>query len=256
MCNKEWADVFHNRRVLALALLLPLLLVTLALVGLWGVTVAPEAELTASPPPVIGSRAFQGLPVREQFQGAVALQFLTLFMLVPLFIPLSIAAQSVVGEKRDRTLEPLLATPLHTGELLLSKALAPLAPGVFATWGGYAAYAATGRAIVDSDRIDAVVFGALPLVVVLLLGPLVSLVGTGLALIVSSRSTDPRAAEQASAVLVLPVMGAFAAQLLGVVEISVPLLLTTAAALAVLCVVLMLIAARIFARSNILIRWS
>ena len=34
---------------------------------------------------------------------------------------MSVAAHSVIGEKQARTLEPLLATPLKTSELLAAK---------------------------------------------------------------------------------------------------------------------------------------
>ena len=49
-------------------------------------------------------------------------QILVLYMLAPLFIPLTIASYSIIGEKQLRTLEPLLATPIRTWELLAAKA--------------------------------------------------------------------------------------------------------------------------------------
>ena len=41
---------------------------------------------------------------------------------------LSAAAHAVVGEKQARTLEPLLATPITTVELLVAKVLGALVP--------------------------------------------------------------------------------------------------------------------------------
>ena len=52
-----------------------------------------------------------------------------MFMLIPLFIPVNIAAYSIVGEKTTHSLEPLLATPISTGELLAGKNLASVIPG-------------------------------------------------------------------------------------------------------------------------------
>ena len=55
-------------------------------------------------------------------------QFLLMFMLLPLAIPATIASYSIVGEKITRTLEPLLATPISTLQLLVGKAAAAVTP--------------------------------------------------------------------------------------------------------------------------------
>ena len=52
-----------------------------------------------------------------------AFLIVSFFLMMPLIIPMSIAAQSIVGEKQYKSLEPLLATPIKTGELLFAKAL-------------------------------------------------------------------------------------------------------------------------------------
>ena len=52
-----------------------------------------------------------------------------LFMLlVPAMVPATISAYSVVGEREQGTLEPVLTTPVRNEEFLLGKALAALAP--------------------------------------------------------------------------------------------------------------------------------
>ncbi|PYQ70188.1 MAG: hypothetical protein DMG04_25665 [Acidobacteria bacterium] len=50
-------------------------------------------------------------------------QFLLLFLVTPITGAMSLAAHAVVGEKQARTLEPLLATPITTLELLVAKVL-------------------------------------------------------------------------------------------------------------------------------------
>ena len=55
----------------------------------------------------------------SELAGAFAVQqFLVFFLLMPAYIPLSIATFSIIGEKQARTLEPVLATPVRTVELL------------------------------------------------------------------------------------------------------------------------------------------
>ena len=54
--------------------------------------------------------------------------FLFFFMIYTGALPATIASYSMVGEKVERSLEPLLATPATDGEILLGKALAALIP--------------------------------------------------------------------------------------------------------------------------------
>ena len=54
-------------------------------------------------------------------------QFLMLFLLTPITGAMALAAHAIVGEKQARTLEPLLATPITTFELLAAKVLGALA---------------------------------------------------------------------------------------------------------------------------------
>ena len=61
---------------------------------------------------------------------------------MPAYIPLSIATFSIIGEKQARTLEPVLAAPIRTVELLAGKAIAALVPGVLAGWVTYVAFVA------------------------------------------------------------------------------------------------------------------
>ena len=50
------------------------------------------------------------------------------FVLIPAILPSIIASYSFVGEKIEKSLEPLLATPTTDGELLLGKVLRLLFP--------------------------------------------------------------------------------------------------------------------------------
>ena len=55
-------------------------------------------------------------------------QFLMVFLLMPITGAMALAAHAIVGEKQARTLEPLLATPITTVELLVAKVLGALVP--------------------------------------------------------------------------------------------------------------------------------
>ena len=64
-----------------------------------------------------------------QLKAAVGVISL-LMLIIPIAIPPVIAAYSVVGERDQGTLEPVLTTPLRASELLLGKAAAAFLPSV------------------------------------------------------------------------------------------------------------------------------
>ncbi len=73
-------------------------------------------------------------------QAWIFQQFLMLLVLTPVAGAMSVAAYSVIGEKQARTLEPLLATPITTFELLAAKVLGSLLPSLALTVVCFAIY--------------------------------------------------------------------------------------------------------------------
>jgi ABC-type Na+ efflux pump permease subunit len=65
--------------------------------------------------------------------GAISL----LLLIVPIVIPPVIAAYSVVGERDQGTLEPVLTAPLRPSELLLGKAIAAFLPSIAISYAVY-----------------------------------------------------------------------------------------------------------------------
>ena len=73
---------------------------------------------------------FQALDPEAAVQAWIFQTFLIFMIITPVAGAMSIAAFSVVGEKQARTLEPLLATPISTVELLAAKVLGALLPAL------------------------------------------------------------------------------------------------------------------------------
>src|SRR3954462_14437746 len=69
-------------------------------------------------------------------------QFLMLFLLTPITGAMALAAHAIVGEKQARTLQPLLATPITTGELLVAKVIGALLPTLIISLVGFTLYLA------------------------------------------------------------------------------------------------------------------
>ena len=255
--RKEWAEVFKNRFVLFTVAFLPLLAALLPLGILYFVRSSPEfASDVGEDIPEGFSVLCNNLTGEECMQYFLISQFLLLFMVLPLAIPITIASYSIIGEKTTRTLEPLLATPITTAELLGGKSAAAVIPGVTATWLAYlvlvlgVALMRVGPGVMDS------LLDPFWLIAVFVVGPLLALTGVSVAVIVSSRATDPRTAEQTSMLVFLPILLVFFAQLAGLILIEAQLVLLIALALIAVDAALMTVAVRLFQRETILTRWK
>jgi len=254
--KKEWAEVFKNRMVLFTIIFIPLVFAALPLIML-GVGGAFEVDdFNSDMPAQFTQMCDAGLSGGECFQVYMVSQFMLLFMLTPLIIPINIAAYSIVGEKTTRSLEPLLATPITTTELLIGKNLAAVIPAVLATWGGFLIYVVGSAIIVKSVNVMRALLDPMWLLAVIVLGPLLAILSVNFAIMVSSRVTDPRAAEQISAVIILPVLLIFFAQIAGLFFINSTLILLMAVALLIIDSLMIYLAVRMFQRESILTRWK
>src|SRR4029079_9002693 len=67
-------------------------------------------------------------------------QFSLLLLMVPIVAAMSLATHAVIGEKQAKALEPLLATPISTLELLTAKVAMPFLFAVFLSWSAAVLY--------------------------------------------------------------------------------------------------------------------
>ena len=182
-------------------------------------------------------------------------QFLILLLLTPVAGSMSIAAYTVIGEKQGRTLEPLLATPIRTFELLAAKVLGSLIPALGLTIACYLLYIAAALAFARPGAYLALLTTR-SLLITFVLGPLAAFAALQLAVCVSSRVNDARSAQQIGALIILPIVGLLIAQVTGNVVLTSALLILFAAALLVLNAVLMAVGIVLFDRETILTRWK
>jgi len=197
----------------------------------------------------------QGLGAEAAIQAWIFQQFLVLLVLTPVAGSMSVAAFSVIGEKQARTLEPLLATPLTTLELLSAKVLGSLLPALALTVGCFAVYVA-GTALFAEAGVFRALLTPASLAIVFVLGPLAALAALQLAVCVSSRVNDARSAQQIGALIILPIAALLVMQLTGSFLLTLPVIAFIALALAGLNGGLMLLGISIFDRESILTRWK
>lgn len=188
-------------------------------------------------------------------QAWIFQQFLVLLVLTPVAGGMAVAAYSVIGEKQARTLEPLLATPITTLELLTAKVLGAFLPSVALALGAFVVYV-IGTVLFARPGVFSILLTGRSLSIVFALGPLASLAALQLAVCVSSRVNDARAAQQIGALIILPISGLLVAQVTGTVVLDGRIIALIAAVLVILNLGLMRLGIVLFARESILTRWK
>ena len=197
----------------------------------------------------------RGLDPEGAIQAFIFQYFLLIFTLIPITCAMSVAAYGIVGEKQARSLEPLLATPLTTTELLGAKVLGALLPSIGLTLLCMAIYLVT-IFFVARPGVMWAMLGPRSLGVVFLLGPLAALAALQMAVCVSSRVNDARTAQQIGVTIILPVVGLFIGQIVGAITLTAPVIGVISVGLVALNLVLMIVAIRLFDRETILTRWK
>ncbi len=199
--------------------------------------------------------ALAHLPADAAVQAFVLQQFLPLLILVPVIGAMTLVTTSVVGEKQARSLEPLLATPLTTAELLAAKTGAALLVSLALLATGFLTLLA-GAAALTGPGVAGTLLSARSLALVAALAPATAAVALVLGVIVSSRAGDARSAQQFGAVVALPVVGLFIGQLDGTLLLSTGGLVAVTAGLWLVVALLAWVAVRVFDRERILTRWT
>jgi ABC-2 type transport system permease protein len=254
--KKEWAEVFKNRMVLFSVVFLPLMLTAIPLVILFTMRGDSTVMQSADLPGQVQAFCSPEISGGDCFQVYMVSQFMLMFMILPLAIPSSISAYSIVGEKTSRTLEPLLATPITTLELLVAKGMAALLPAMLATYAAFGIFALGARLMISNPTLYSAIVDIRWLAAVFLVGPLLALVSVNFSVIVSSRVNDPRVAEQLTALLIVPLLLVFFGQMAGLFVLNRNLILVGAAFLLLIDIILIFLSTQIFERETILTRWK
>ena len=261
LARKDAAELLRNPGAVIPAVLMifaslfPAFLVIGLVPRLTGETLGESGEFAEA-----AANAIERIPELASLSGNALIQtylfhqFSLLLLLIPIVSATALATHAVIGEKQSKALEPLLATPISTIELLAAKTLTPFVFALVLMWTALVFYVLGAVALGEPGVWQALV-GPRLLLLFGLLGPLIELASLQVSVIVSSRSGDPRSAQQITALLILPVTIVFVAQLMGLFIVGPAALLMGALACVVLNAVLAWVGVRVFERESILTRW-
>ncbi|HEX8008839.1 MAG TPA: ABC transporter permease subunit [Trebonia sp.] len=207
--RKELRDYRRNRFVVSSMAVLPVIFVAL-----------PTAVILALPAGVTS----------DAVNARIGLSLLYL-LVVPAIIPASLAAYSVVGEREQGTLEPVLTTPVRREEILLGKALAALMPTLAMAYAIYGIFLALAAAFAQPG-VRSAVFAGSHLLVQLAFTPLLAGWSIWVGIAISTRASDVRAAQQLSILASLPLLAVTSLMSFGVIHPTLAITLGLAAAVA------------------------
>jgi ABC-2 type transport system permease protein len=178
------------------------------------------------------------------------------FVIIAAIIPTSIASYSIVGEKVEKSLEPLLAAPVTDEEILMGKSLAAFIPSIISIWAGGIIF----MFLINLFSYKALTYLYYPnwyiAVILLILGPLACILSIGFNIIVSSRINDVRSAQQLGMLIVLPFGIIYVLKELSIIYLSVNNLLIISAIVLIIDIFVFYLVMTTFRREEILTKWQ
>jgi hypothetical protein len=170
--------------------------------------------------------------------------------------PVGIASYSLIGEKVQKSLEPLLATPTTDEEILAGKSIAAFLPAIGANYLG---------ALIFTVLVDLFTYGTLKTlyfpnwdiaIILFLLAPLACLLSVGYNVLISSRMNDVRTAQQLGTLILLPFAAVYFLSELKILTLTTNNMLIMAAVLLVIDVIVFYLVKATFQREEILTKWK
>jgi ABC-type Na+ efflux pump permease subunit len=201
------------------------------------------------------SHGGSGIPASELSILLPAFSFF--YLILAGVIPTTIASYSLVGEKVEKSLEPLLVTPTTDSEILLGKGIAAFLPSIGAILGGATIF----MVLMDLVTQSTLGYYFFPnwnaAIVLFLMVPLAVIMSVEWNVIISARVSDVRVAQQIGILLMIPFGGIYVAGELNLIPLgNTSDLLIIAGILLLVDLLLLYVAKATFQREEILTKWK
>ncbi|MGQ0507400.1 MAG: ABC transporter permease subunit [Myxococcaceae bacterium] len=253
---KDSLDLLKNRGMLLSLFALPLVLVLVPVLIIKGYLANPDDGNLRALAQAYESNLPRGVdPIRFLIDKTLA-EWFGLFLIMPVFVPVLISAHSIAGEKERRTIEPLLASPISSAELVAGKSLAALVPSVGITFVAFVIFCVLIDWTVWPYAHELVLPNTLWMFGVFVIAPLFAFFGNGVAVLVSARAADVRLAQQISGLVTLPILGLVGGQVAGVLRASTTYYALQGAAVLILDLILISVSVRLLDRERLISRWG
>jgi ABC-type transport system involved in multi-copper enzyme maturation permease subunit len=189
-------------------------------------------------------------PSAAALEKSVALSLLYL-LLIPVILPATLAAYTVVGEREQGTLEPLLTTPIRQQELILGKAAAVMIPSMALSYAVFGLFLAA-IALFAHPVVGSAVFNDGPVLLALFLfTPLVAGWAIVVGMAVSVRASEVRVAQQLGTLASFPIIAVVLLLAVDVIHPSFPVALEFAIGLLAIDLLALRIVSQMFDRERL-----
>ncbi len=182
--------------------------------------------------------------------------FAFFFVIASAILPSAISSYSIVGEKLEKSLEPLLATPTTDSELLLGKSIAAFLPPTIAIYSCVALY----MGLIDYltySKLGGLYYPNWDIIILLFVViPLAEIMSIQLSVVASSKVSDVRAANQIAGLMFVPFMLIYLAGEIGLLYLDITHILIISGALLLVDLALFRVATATFRREEILTKWK
>ncbi len=199
-------------------------------------------------------------PLTPIMFGSTNISLLNFFSFFYIFlaylIPTTIASYSIISEKIEQSLEPLLATPITDDELLLGKSIAALLPCLAMIYISSIIFMVLTD-VMTYKTIGYYFFPNLNMAIILLIAvPLSSILSVELNVIISSKVNDVRTAQQLGTLQIFPFVLIYGVLETSIVSFNIINMLGIFMFLLVICVLLFYVNKATFQRDKILTNWK
>jgi len=143
---------------------------------------------------------------------------LIFFLIIPVIMPSTLAAYSVVGEREQGTLEPVLTTPIRRQEFILGKAAAVMIPTLALSYTMFGLFLAAVRLFANSVVASALFHQGPILLALFLFTPLLAGWSIVVGMAISVRASETRVAQQLGMLASVPLIGLFLLLAVGVIR--------------------------------------
>jgi ABC-2 type transport system permease protein len=227
---KELRDYRRNRFIASTMAITPILFM-----------IAPIVTIFSLPADAPAQRLNAGI--------GVSVLYLTL---IPALVPAIVSSYTIIGEREQGTLEPVLTTPLRREELLFGKALAAYLPTLAISYLMYGIFLVF-VALFAHQNVANDVFEAGRILAQILFTPLLAAWSIWAGIAISTRANDVRVAQQLSTLVSLPPMAITALIGFGVLTPTVRLAVILGAAMLLVDIAAGRFVSRLFDRERLLI---
>lgn len=201
------------------------------------------------------------LIIRKHVTGSFVTELLSsfafFFMIISALLPLYLSSYSIVGEKIEKSLEPLLATPTSDSEILMGKYISAFLPMIITIYGAMIVFMALSD-LFTYNELGYLFYPNWTFIIVMFIGvPLSIIYGISFGVFASAKVSNPQTSYQMGGISLIPFLVLYVMGEINLVSLnSTTNLLIISAGLLIAVIFMYFLTKATFNREKILTEWK